>query len=261
MLRTLSNFLTAKRRVRTAALCAGFARARRGGRGSDLRAWTRLSPAAWIREGGNEHLTSGGDSSCAPMRSYGDAPSGVLQSASHRDPVPPSLPRVHTPNQRPKRPQSTERAARRGSVPPGKCLRAPSGVQPACLALTAEDQRQAARTRGCSFRSGLSKIKPVAPTLPCTCLGGGGGVLLKVLFAVTLCRIPLSPPGGSGSKKYLLLQISFFLPELQFRKSCSCSSIFNCTYIYSTASFIQTDIRHCSDTHTHTQDALFNFDV
>lgn len=209
-MRTLSNFLTAKRRVRTAALCASVARARRGGRGSDLRAWTRLSRAAWIREGGNEHLTFGGDSSCAPMRSCGDAPSGVLQSASHRDPVPPSLPRVHTPKQRPKRPQSTERAARRGSVPPGKCLRAPSGVQPACLALTAEDQREAARTRKLQLPLWTFKIKPVCVTPSRVCeLGGWGGGLLKVLFAVTLCRISLSPPGGSVSKIYFIADLIF----------------------------------------------------
>lgn len=169
VLRTLSNFLTAKRRVRTAALCAGFARISSASPAG--RTWERPARVdasePWIREGGNEHLTFGGDSSWAPMRSCGDAPSGVLQSASHRDPVPPSLPRVHTPKQRPKRPQSTEKAARRGSVPPGKCLRTPSGVQPACLALTAEDQREAARTRKLQLPLWTFKIKPVAPTLPC----------------------------------------------------------------------------------------------
>lgn len=159
VLRTLSNFLTAKRRVRTAALCAGFARISSASPAG--RTWERPARVdasePWIREGGNEHLTFGGDSSWAPMRSCGDAPSGVLQSASHRDPVPPSLPRVHTPKQRPKRPQSSREP--RGGAP---CLReSVSGLLAACslpasLSLPRTSVKQHVH-ESCSFRSGLSK--------------------------------------------------------------------------------------------------------
>lgn len=184
------------------------------------------------------------------MRSCGDAPSGVLQSASHRDPVPPSLPRVHTPKQRPKRPQSTERAARRGSVPPGKCLRAPSGVQPACLALTAEDQREAARTRKLQLPLDFQN-KTCGPNPPVYVNWGWGWGVLKVLFAVTLCRISLSPPGGSVSKNIFYCRFNFFF--LSFSSGKAAAVRVSLTVRTSTAQLHLSRLTFVTAlTHTHT---------
>lgn len=156
VLRTLSNFLTAKRRVRTAALCAGFARISSASPAG--RTWER--PARLSRgfvKGETNTLPSGKTRPgllCAPVemhhRGYSSPPRTGIRS---RQVCPESTPRSRDRND-PKVPREP-----RGGAP---CLReSVSGLLAACslpasLSLPRTSVKQHVH-ESCSFRSGLSK--------------------------------------------------------------------------------------------------------